>query len=55
LFAVRKPLRIEERISPELWARYYKLQDEILGKMREAQALALEISKSLKSSTLAQA
>lgn len=49
-----EPLRIEERISPELWARYYKLQDEILGKMREAQVLALEISKCLKDSVATQ-
>jgi hypothetical protein len=45
-----EPLRIEERVSPDLWARYYKLQDEILAKMREAQVLALEISKALKTS-----
>ena len=43
-----QPLRIQEQISPEFWNRYYKLQDEILEKMREAQVLALEISKSLR-------
>jgi hypothetical protein len=45
-----EPIRIEEQVNPELWARYYKLQDEIIEKMREAQALALEIAKPLKSS-----
>jgi 5-methylcytosine-specific restriction endonuclease McrA len=46
-----EPIRIEEQVDPELWARYYKLQNEILEKMREAQALALEISKSLKTAS----
>jgi len=41
------PIRIEEHVNPEMWAQYYRLQDEILEKMREAQRLALGISKSL--------
>jgi hypothetical protein len=45
-----EPLRIEERVSPDLWARYYKLQDEILAQMREAQVLTLEIAKALETS-----
>jgi HNH endonuclease len=44
-----QPLRIQELVHPELWEKYYKLQDEILIKMREAQVIALEISKALKS------
>ncbi len=45
------PIQVEGLISPELWDRYYKLQDEILAKMREAQALASEIAKHLRIGT----
>jgi hypothetical protein len=43
-----QPLRVEELVDPELWNHYYKLQDEILTKMRDAQTVALEIGKGLK-------
>jgi hypothetical protein len=43
-----RPLEVQHLVNPELWIRYYTLQDEILAKMREAQTLALEIAKNLK-------
>jgi hypothetical protein len=43
-----RPLQVQKLINPELWDHYYRLQEEILAKMREAQILALEIAKSLK-------
>lgn len=43
-----QPIQIQELVSPELWDQYYRLQDEILTKMREAQTLALEIAKTLR-------
>lgn len=46
-----QPLRVQELVQPELWERYYRLQEEILTKMREAQGLALEIAKALKDSS----
>ena len=46
-----QPLKIQEQINPDLWERYYKVQEEILAKMREAQVLALEISQSIKQGT----
>jgi hypothetical protein len=41
-------IQVQQLVSPELWDRYYKLQEQILAKMREAQTLALEIANVLK-------
>lgn len=43
------PLNLKDLVSPELWEKYYALQEEILSKMREAQKLALEIAHEIKS------
>jgi 5-methylcytosine-specific restriction endonuclease McrA len=43
------PLKVEQLVSPKLWHQYYALQEDILQKMRDAQKLALEISREIKS------
>ncbi len=45
------PLKMKDLVSPELWDEYYALQEEILSKMRDAQALATEIAREIKSRT----
>lgn len=45
-----RPLDIESLVDGELWNRYYALQADILDKMREAQQLALELSRQVQQS-----
>lgn len=45
------PLDLKSLVSPDLWHRYYGLQDEILQKMRDAQKIAVEISNEIKART----
>jgi 5-methylcytosine-specific restriction endonuclease McrA len=41
-------LDIQDLVSPELWEQYYGIQDEILNKMRDAQKIAVQISREIK-------
>ncbi len=43
------PLDVVRLVSPELWERYYVIQGEILGRMRDAQKLAIEIAREIRS------
>jgi 5-methylcytosine-specific restriction endonuclease McrA len=43
------PLNVKNLVSPELWDQYYAVQDEILSKMRDAQKLAAEIAREIRS------
>jgi len=43
------PLNIQDLVSPDLWEKYYAMQDEILNKMRDAQQLAVQIAQEIKS------
>jgi hypothetical protein len=38
-----------ELVSPKLWEQYYAMQEEILNRMRDAQKLATEIAREIKS------
>ncbi|HYM78106.1 MAG TPA: HNH endonuclease [Candidatus Dormibacteraeota bacterium] len=42
------PLRIEELVDRSSWHKYYKLQKEILDKMREAQEIADSLGKQIR-------
>ena len=42
------PINVKGLVAPELWAKYYRIQDEILDKMRDAQKLALQIAHEIK-------
>lgn len=39
---------MEELVDPSSWESYYKLQEEILEKMREAQDLAASIRRQIR-------
>jgi hypothetical protein len=43
------PLNLKDLVSTELWEKYYALQEQILNKMREAQKLAQEIAREIRS------
>jgi hypothetical protein len=45
------PLNVKALVSPNLWEQYYVLQEEILNRMRDAQKLAVEIAREIKSQT----
>ena len=47
------PLNLETMVSKELWQQYYDLQDDILQKMKEAQKIAAQIARQIKSAELA--
>jgi cell fate (sporulation/competence/biofilm development) regulator YlbF (YheA/YmcA/DUF963 family) len=49
LWANCDPLSIEDIVSIQLWDRYYGLQKEILDKMRDAQEVATEIAREIRS------
>jgi len=42
------PIDVESIVSPELLSRYYAIQEEILGRMRDAQAIAQQISAEIR-------
>lgn len=43
------PLNVKDLVSPNLWDEYYAIQDEILLRMRDAQKLATQIAREIKS------
>ena len=43
------PLNVKELVSPKLWDQYYAMQEEILNRMRDAQKLATEIGREIRS------
>jgi hypothetical protein len=43
-----EPLRIETLVDSATWEKYYALQQEILTKMREAQEVAVTLSRQIK-------
>ena len=49
LWASCIPLNVESLVPPELWKQYYAIQGDILKKMRDAQELAIEIAREIKS------
>jgi HNH endonuclease len=44
-WAACEPLDIEAIVDSELWARYFTIQNDVLGKMVEAQRLASQIKE----------
>lgn len=49
LWATCVPLNVKGLVSPRLWDEYYSMQEEILNRMRDAQKLATEIAREIKS------
>jgi hypothetical protein len=47
-WAACERLRMEELVDPLAWESYYKLQEEILEKMREAQDMAAAIRRQIR-------
>ena len=43
------PLNVKDLVSPNLWEQYYVMQEDILNRMRDAQKLATEIAREIKS------
>lgn len=47
-------LNVEGLVPPQLWEQYYRIQEEILTRMREAQKLAVTIAQEVKSKAAGQ-